>query len=105
VIASSSPSGTTSGGTGVTVTAAAAGCPNPRYQFWRLAPGSSTWQPAQLYSTSATLVWNTTGFAAGIYHFSIWARDANSAGPDREARAPAGTVWVHGTPIRHSNTI
>jgi hypothetical protein len=83
VIASSSPSGTTSGGTGVTVTAAAAGCPNPRYQFWRLAPGSSTWQPAQLYSTSATLVWNTTGFAAGIYHFSIWARDANSAGTGR----------------------
>jgi hypothetical protein len=48
-----------------------------------LAAGSSTWQLAHMYSSSATLSWNTTRLAAGLYHFSIWARDANSSGTGR----------------------
>ena len=68
-------------GTSVTVTAAA-GCPdaNPMYHFSVLAPGSSTWQTLQDYSTNNTYTWNTNGLALGTYRFSVWARDANSTG-------------------------
>src|SRR6185312_1716079 len=78
--ASSAPSGTATVGTPVTITGAATGCPNPRYQFWILNPGSQTWQIAQPYSASTTFNWNTSGKAKGTYHFSVWARDASSAG-------------------------
>jgi len=53
---------------------------HPSYQFWILNPGSARWQLAQDYTPSATLTWSTTGKAAGTYRFSIWARDASSAG-------------------------
>jgi len=58
----------------------ASGCSNPLYQFWILAPGSSTWTIVQAYSTSATFNWNTTALAAGTYRFSVWVRDATSSG-------------------------
>jgi hypothetical protein len=45
-----------------------------------LPPGSTTWQAAQPYSSSATFSWSTTGRAAGKYQFSVWARDASSGG-------------------------
>jgi hypothetical protein len=69
-------------GTTVTVTASGSGCPdpNPVYQFSVLAPGSSTYQVVQAYSTSPTFTWNTTGLAPGAYRFSVWVRDANSGG-------------------------
>ncbi len=71
-------------GTGVHVvfTAAAYGCPNPNplFEFWMLAQGSSTWQLLQGYSTTATYNWNTTGAPAGTEQFSIWVRDANGPG-------------------------
>jgi hypothetical protein len=35
---------------------------------------------AQAYSTSASFNWTTTGKPAGTYRFSVWARDASSAG-------------------------
>ena len=79
VTASATPASPSLPGTAVTVTASASGCPNPRYQFWILAPGSSTWTIAQAYSASATFNWNTTAQAAGTYQFSVWARDAGSA--------------------------
>jgi hypothetical protein len=74
-----SPAGT---GTSVILTAVALGCPNPNpnYQFWLLPPGGNTYLLQQAYSTTATFTWNTSGLAPGDYHFSIWARDANSAG-------------------------
>ena len=74
-----SPSGV---GTSVTLTAAASGCPdpNPLYHFGVLAPGATTYQLAQDYSTSPTYTWNTAGLALGTYRFSVWAKDANSAG-------------------------
>ena len=37
------------------------------YEFWTLAPGSSTWQLARGYSATAGFTWNTTGKAAGTY--------------------------------------
>ena len=67
-------------GTAITVTAFAAGCPNPLYHFGIMAPGSSTYAVAQDYSTSNTYTWKTSGLALGTYRFSVWARDTSSPG-------------------------
>jgi IPT/TIG domain len=67
-------------GTTVTFTAVASGCPNPLYQFWILAPGSTTWMIGQAYSPTATFSWNTTGLAPGVYRYTVWVRDASSSG-------------------------
>jgi hypothetical protein len=67
-------------GTSVTFTATASGCPNPLYQFWILAPGSTTWQVAKAYSSSASFAWNTSGLPAGTYRYTVWVRDASSTG-------------------------
>jgi PQQ-like domain len=77
-----SPASPAARGTTVTVTAQASGCPdpNPQYQFWILPPGGTAYQLSQAYSTSSTFTWNTTGLAPGSYRFSVWVRDANSAG-------------------------
>ena len=64
-------------GTQVTLSAAAAGCPNPLYQFWVLPPGGS-WTVVQAYSTRSTATWNTTGLATGVYQFDVWARQSGS---------------------------
>jgi len=45
-----------------------------------LAPGTTTWQLGQAYSSSPTFDVNTIGKLAGIYHFSIWAQDSASPG-------------------------
>jgi hypothetical protein len=75
-----SPPSPSSVGAVVTVTAHATGCNNPVYHFGVLAPGATTYQMVQDYSTSPSLTWNTTGLAPGIYRFSVWARDAASSG-------------------------
>jgi hypothetical protein len=80
VTESASPPSTASVGTSVTFTASATGCANPLYQFWLLAPNSSTWTIAQPYSSTATFSWNTTGVAAGAWRYTVWARDASSSG-------------------------
>jgi hypothetical protein len=80
VTVSAAPASPSASGTPVTLTGSASGCANPLYEFWMLAPGSSTWQLVQGYSTSAVYHWNSTGALAGTEHFSVWARDANSAG-------------------------
>jgi spore germination protein YaaH len=82
VTATSSPISPAAVGTPVTLTAAASGCANanPRYAYWLQAPGSSTWQLPQQYSTNPSFAWNTTGLAAGTYRFVIWALDAASNG-------------------------
>jgi hypothetical protein len=78
VTASAAPASPQAHGTSVTFTASASGCPNPRYQFWILAPGGA-WTIAQPYSSGATFNWNTSGLSPGIYHYSVWVRDAGSA--------------------------
>ena len=80
VTASAAPQSPSVHGTAVTITGAASGCSNPLYEFWILVPGSSTWTVAQAYSTSATLSWSSTGLPPGTYTFSVWVRDASSAG-------------------------
>lgn len=79
VSASAAPAAPQAAGTPITITASASGCANPRYEFWILAPGGS-WTIAQGYSPSATFTWNTSGLPAGSYRFSVWVRDASSAG-------------------------
>jgi spore germination protein YaaH len=74
------PSGSAGVGTAVGVTAHASGCPNPLYQFWTKASGSSSWAVTQPYSTSNTWSWATAGKAPGAYQVAVWARDASSPG-------------------------
>ena len=70
---------TSTAGTVTTITASAA-CPNPLYQFWMLAAGSTTWVKVQAYGPGATYHFDSAGKAKGTYRFSIWARDASSIG-------------------------
>jgi hypothetical protein len=71
------PDATAARGTTVSVSGAAAGCPNPQYAFYLLPPGGA-WTLLRGYSSTPTLMWTTTGKAAGTYRFSVWARDASS---------------------------
>src|SRR5216683_2146488 len=81
VSASAAPPTSSASGTAVTFTGVASGCGStPLYEFWILAPGSSTWTIVQAYSTSATFNWTTTGLPAGTYRFSVWVRDSSSSG-------------------------
>jgi putative pyrroloquinoline-quinone binding quinoprotein len=78
---SAAPASPQAPGTAITFTGVASGCGGtPLYQFWMLAPGSSTWTSVQAYSTSATFNWTTTGLVGGLYHFGIWVRDTSSTG-------------------------
>ena len=83
--ASEMPSGAAPGGTAVAITASAVGCPNPLYEFFVMYPGTQTWLLAQAYSASPTYSWSTLGKPAGVYKYSIWARDASSAGTTNTA--------------------
>jgi hypothetical protein len=80
VTATSTPPSGAPVGTAVFITGNALGCPNPQYEFWMLAPGSSSWQPEQPYSPGGTLSWGSAGHARGTYRFSVWSRDASSTG-------------------------
>lgn len=66
-------------GAQVTLGGVASGCPNPQYEFWVQAPGSTTWTILQAYSASSTAVWDTTGLVTGTYLFDIWARQLGSS--------------------------
>ena len=76
---SESPPTMAPGGTIVTITGGATGCPNPSYQFWIQPPGG-TWLIARAYATSPSFAWNTNGKNLGSYNFSVWAQDASSLG-------------------------
>jgi len=75
-------------GTLVTLSAAAAGCPNPVYEFWVQPPGGS-WSIVQAYSTSPTAKWDTTGLATGSYVFDVWAKQAGSGASWEAHLSPA----------------
>jgi hypothetical protein len=104
VTESAAPASTAPVGTTVTFSASASGCPNPLYQFWVLAPGSTTWQVLHAYSSTATFNWNTTGLAAGTYRYTVWVRDASSAGTGCnslgcfDAYSPATSYTLTSTP-------
>jgi hypothetical protein len=73
-----SPASPQAPGVQVTLSATAAGCPNPIYQFWVQPPGG-TWAILQAYSSVSTATWNTTGLAAGTYLFDAWAKQSGSS--------------------------
>ena len=77
VTASATPDSQASVGSQVTISGAAAGCPNPQYRFWIQPPGGA-WAIAQDYSTAPSYAWNTAGKATGTYRFSVWVRDTTS---------------------------
>ncbi|TMF20201.1 MAG: hypothetical protein E6I36_10875 [Chloroflexi bacterium] len=65
-------------GTRITFTATASGCANPLFQFVMRPASQASWQTVQAYSSSPTYSWNSTGAAAGIVYFGVWAKDASS---------------------------
>jgi hypothetical protein len=67
------------------VTGSAATCPGPRYEFWVLPPGYSTWQLAQVYSNSSSIQLQTSGVLSGTYYYSVWAMDSGSTGTSGDA--------------------
>jgi hypothetical protein len=96
VTASAAPASPQAAGTAVTISATASGCPNPRYEFWILAPGSSSWTIVQPYSGNAAFTWNTTP-PAGTYLYSVWVRDASSAS-SYDAYVPGTAYMLTSTP-------
>src|SRR5260370_722236 len=80
VTESAAPPSPSPAGTTFTFTATASGCSHPLYQFWILAPGSTTWSIVQAYSSTANFSWNTSGKPAGSYLYTVWARDVGSSG-------------------------
>jgi hypothetical protein len=72
-----SPSSPQAPGPVVTLTATAAGCPNPTFEFW-VQPPNSGWLLLQGWSSSAAASWNTAGAATGTYLFDVWARQSGS---------------------------
>ena len=61
--------------TQVTWTGSSTGCPNPRYRFWELDPGSR-WSMVQDYSAATTYTWHSPAIA-GAYKFEVDVRDAS----------------------------
>ena len=77
VAISALPAAPSVAGAQVAATAAAGGCPSPRYEFW-MRSSSGPWQMVQAYSGSATFSWSTSGLFADTYYFGVWAKDAGS---------------------------
>ena len=69
------PTGAT--GSAVTLSATAASCTNPTYQFWVLPPGG-TWYVAQDYGASNTFSWGGSA-TPGAYRFEVDTRQQTSS--------------------------
>jgi hypothetical protein len=69
-------------GAAVTWTATAGGCIGTMFEWWALAPGSSTWVMIKAYSTSNTYSWTVGATAAstqGVYQLGVWAKAGGSS--------------------------
>jgi hypothetical protein len=62
-----------------------------------LAPGASSYQLAQAYSTNNVFNWSTTGQAQGTWYISVWVKDAQSTGASGN---PSGR-WDAYTSLTH----
>jgi hypothetical protein len=85
--ASAAPPSPSIAGTIVTVSAVAAGCSSPLYEFWLMYPDGS-WHMMQPFNGD-TWNWNTATFAPGTYTIHAW---ANNAGDAQTAYETFGTV-------------
>jgi hypothetical protein len=75
--ASAAPLSPSISGTVVTISATAAGCSHPLYEFWLMYPDGS-WHMMQPFNGD-TWNWNTSTFAPGTYTIHAWANNAGDA--------------------------
>lgn len=80
VTVSGVPRVTAMSGTPITVTAIAAGCPNPQYEFWMRPATRQDWQLVQSYGDSAVYNWDSVAEPAGIEYVRVWVRDSSRGG-------------------------
>lgn len=66
------PTATQQSGSAVDLTARAAGCPNPLYEFW-LGYSNGRWLMKQAFSADPTFHFETAGLVAGRYLVRVWA--------------------------------
>jgi alpha-tubulin suppressor-like RCC1 family protein len=76
-------------GTAITLNAGSSTCASPLYEFWMLAPGSSTYVILQSYSSSASVTW-TSDTTVGDYILEVWVKDANSSTTNWDTDAVLG---------------
>lgn len=69
-------------GTAIEWTAAADACDEPEYQFQAKAPGSTSWNVLQDWSSDATATWDTTGLKAGTWGVRVNARRSGLTATD-----------------------
>lgn len=84
VLLTNSPDSPGASGQTITLTASVPGlqnptCTDPRYEFWVLAPGTTTWKVIRPYAAGATFDWDTSGLAPGPYRLGVWAKQSSSA--------------------------
>jgi hypothetical protein len=56
----------------------ASGCPAPQFEYWIRYPNGA-WHLGRGYGAGA-FSWSNAGLPVGTYTFSVWAKDASSAG-------------------------
>jgi hypothetical protein len=76
-------------GTAITLNAGSSTCTTPLYQFWMLAPGSSTYVILQAYSSSSSFVW-TSDTTPGNYILEVWVKDSTSSTTTNDTDAILG---------------
>ena len=74
---SAAPASPQQDATPVTLTATSSGCVAPRYEFWILRPGTSTWSAVQPYGSASQFAWTSTS-SPGTYRLGVWVRRAGS---------------------------
>ncbi|HKW69159.1 MAG TPA: hypothetical protein VJP81_01120 [Candidatus Dormibacteraeota bacterium] len=74
-----SPASPQKPGAMIALSATAAGCPNPAYQFWYQAQPNGTWTVIQAYGPASAALWNTASLGTGTYNLDVWVKDASSA--------------------------
>ncbi len=66
-------------GKAVTISASASGGGGSyEYYFALRNPATGTWSDAQAYSKKGTWLWDTTGYAPGVYAVQVWVRNAGT---------------------------
>jgi hypothetical protein len=80
-------------GSTVVLTASAAGCPAPKYEFW-VQYLDGTWHMIQGFG-GATFNWSTKGLAPGSYEVHVWANQQGASTATWQANG-AGTVILTG---------
>jgi hypothetical protein len=85
-------------GQSVNVYGVALGCQFPQIEFWKMAPGSSTWVQFQPYvlaaqgTTTVMITWDTTAAAKGPWRWAVWVKSEHS--PHRYDSYAMLTFWV-----------